>query len=179
MASQVADLDARQKSQISPDKKKSLRRRNILIISGILLGVLVYRPLLGSLILRAAEHGNASQVRLLLKIGAKPDSFGWYIPIDQTPLMLAASKGSLPTVRLLLDHGADVNSSINEWSSTPLMCAVEGGNPAVVRLLIASGAHLNDIDGSEDTALTLAQDNHHPEIVQILKSAGAKELPKQ
>ena len=93
--------------------------------------------------------------------------------------MLAASKGSLPTVRLLLDHGADVNTGVNEWSVTPLMCAVEGGNPAVVRLLITKGAHLNDVNGSADSPLTLARADHRPEIVQILKSAGAQDMSKQ
>jgi len=160
-------------------KHKRSRRRLILAAIGVLLGALVYPRLLGYLILRAADHGDAPQVRFLLRIGARPDAFGWYVPDDQTPLMLAASRGSLPTVRVLLEHGADVNTGINEWSFTPLMCAVEGGNPAVVRLLIARGAHLDDADGSEETPLTLARANHRTEIAQMLKLAGASEPPKQ
>ena len=177
MAGQVADLDALQKSPISGKETKRARRKLVFIALGVVFAVLVYPRVLGDMVLRAADHGNAGQVQFLLRIGANPNSFGWYIPTDQTPLMLAASNGSLPTVRVLLDYGADVNTEVNEWSVTPLMCAVKGGNPAVVQLLIARGANLNDVDGSEDTPLTLARTHHHPEIVRILKSAGAKELP--
>ena len=167
----------RQNSNVLNKHKRS-RQRLILTAVGVLLGSLVCPRLLGYLILRAADHGDALQVRFLLRIGACPDAFGWYIPDDQTPLMLAASRGSLPTVRVLLKHGADVNTGINEWSFTPLMCAVEGGNPAVVRLLIARGAHLDDADGGGDTPLTLARINRRPEIVQMLKLAGANEPAK-
>lgn len=159
-------------------KYNRFRRRLIFIGLCIPLGVLIHPRVLGNLILRAADKGDASQVRLLLRGGANPNSFGWYIPTDQTPLMLAASRGSLPTVRVLVDHGADINTGVNDWSYTPLMCAAEGGNPAVVRLLIARGAHLDAINGNGETPLTLARSTSHPEIVQALKWAGAKEVPK-
>ncbi len=172
-------VDIKRSMPVLSRKPKRFRKRLVLIPVALLVSIFIYPRLLGDLVLGAADNGNALEVRILLRLGAKPDSYRWYIPIDQTPLMLAASKGSLPTVQVLLAHGADVNTDVNEWSSTPLMCAVEGGNPAVVRLLIARGAHLDAVDGSDDTALTLARTNHHPEIVQILKAAGAAEMPKQ
>ena len=172
-------VDIKRSKFVQSCQPKRFRKWFVLIPVALLLGILLHPRLLGNLILGAADNGNALEVRILLHLGAKPDSYGWYIPIDKTPLMLAASKGSLPTVQVLLAHGADVNTDVNEWSHTPLMCAVEGGNPAVVRLLIARGAHLDAVDGSDDTALTLARTNHHPEIVQILKAAGAAEMPKQ
>ena len=176
---QGAESDGADQISSQGGKRQRFRWPLILVALCALLGVFVYPRLLGSLILRAADHGNAAQVGFLLGIGAKADSFGWYIPNDQTPLMLAASKGSLPTVRLLLYHGANVNTGINEWSSTPLMCAVEGGNVAVVRLLVAKGAQLDSVDGSGDTALTLARADHRPEIVRLLKAAEAAERAKQ
>ncbi len=178
MPNTVADATTPQIST-SPSRRRRFRKVFIFVALAVLLVVPVYPRLLGNMISCAADHGNTGQVRFLLMIGANPDSFGWYVPVDRTPLMLAASDGSLSTVRVLLDHGADVNTGVNAWSSTPLMCAVEGGNPAVVRLLIARGAHLNDVDGGDDTPLTLAQTYHHPEIVQILKLAGAAKLPQR
>ena len=157
-----------------PTYPKRLLSRLILGAVGIACAVVIYPRLLGNFILNAAEQGKTSQVRRLLRLGADPNSFGWKIPIDQTPLMLAASKGSLPTVQVLLDHGADVNTGVNEWGVTPLMCAVESGNPAVVRLLLTHRLHLDYSDGSNETALTLARSGHHPEIVQMLRRAGEK-----
>jgi ankyrin repeat protein len=54
-----------------------------------------------------------------------------------SPLMYAASLGSLESMRLLLDAGADPNAA-NDFAATPLMwCA---GDPAKVRLLLSKGA---------------------------------------
>lgn len=57
-----------------------------------------------------------------------------------TPLMYAAALGSLESVRLLLDAGADPNAA-NDFAATPLMwCA---GDAAKVRLLLSKGANVN------------------------------------
>ena len=55
-----------------------------------------------------------------------------------SPLMYAAALGSLESMRLLLDAGADPNAA-NDFAATPLMwCA---GDAAKVRLLLSKGAH--------------------------------------
>lgn len=57
-----------------------------------------------------------------------------------SPLMYAAALGSLESMRLLLDAGADPNTA-NDFDATPLMwCA---GDAAKVRLLISKGANVN------------------------------------
>jgi len=54
-----------------------------------------------------------------------------------SPLMYAAALGSLESMRLLLDAGADPNGA-NDFAATPLMwCA---GDAAKVRLLLSKGA---------------------------------------
>jgi ankyrin repeat protein len=54
-----------------------------------------------------------------------------------SPLMYAAALGSLESMRLLLDAGADPNAA-NDFAATPLMwCA---GDDAKVRLLLSKGA---------------------------------------
>ncbi len=58
----------------------------------------------------------------------------------QSPLMYAAALGSLESMKMLLDAGADPNAA-NDFGATPLMwCA---GDPAKVRLLLAKGANVN------------------------------------
>ncbi|MBZ5593717.1 MAG: ankyrin repeat domain-containing protein [Acidobacteriia bacterium] len=57
-----------------------------------------------------------------------------------SPLMYAAALGSLESIRLLLDAGADPNAG-NSFDATPLMwCA---GDAAKVRLLLSNGANPN------------------------------------
>ena len=57
-----------------------------------------------------------------------------------SPLMYAAAVGSLESMRLLLDAGADPNAA-NDFGATPLMwCA---GDAAKVRLLLGKGANVN------------------------------------
>src|SRR5579862_3084631 len=54
-----------------------------------------------------------------------------------SPLMYAAALGSMDSMRLLLDAGADPNAG-NNFDATPLMwCA---GDAAKVRLLLSKGA---------------------------------------
>ena len=94
------------------------------------------------------------------------DTVGW------TPLEIAASKGSAECVSLLLAADADVTlRSINKW--TALHAAAYGGDPDCVKAILAHHPDLNSRDDCGHTPLKLAAD--HPDIVAILKAAGATE----
>lgn len=165
-----------------PRQPRKPRRKRILagllsLILILLILVLTAPPTRTLLLLSAADRGDAAKVRLLLRWGTDPDASGLYIPADQTPLMLAARRGSWPTVQVLLAHGADVNWGGNDWSVSPLMCAVEGGNEDIVRALIARGADVNASDGSAETPLSLAREHHRAALVALLKRAGATDPP--
>ncbi|TGZ80740.1 hypothetical protein EX30DRAFT_299552, partial [Ascodesmis nigricans] len=54
-------------------------------------------------------------------------------------LQVAAASGSEESVRLLLDHGADLNAQ-GLYYGTFLQAAAAKGNEAVVRLLLSHGA---------------------------------------
>ena len=60
-------------------------------------------------------------------------------------LHLAATRGRLNLVKMLLKRGAEVQAR-GRRGCTPLFSAVEGGNPDVVRLLLDHGAdaHIRD-----------------------------------
>src|SRR5262245_1629326 len=77
-------------------------------------------------------------------------------------------------VRLLLDHGAEVNQP-DVSRISPLLKACSGGVPArVVQLLLDRGADVNALYEGE-TALDRALCGGNDEIVALLKRAGAKQ----
>ena len=49
----------------------------------------------------------------------------------------------MPKARLLLDHGADINTIDEEYRSTPLGCAARRGQKEMVELLLERGADPN------------------------------------
>ena len=60
-----------------------------------------------------------------------------------TPLHTASYRGQLDAVRLLLDHGADVNMATYEGMGTPLRSAYDGRHLDVMRLLLEHGANVD------------------------------------
>jgi len=88
-----------------------------------------------------------------------------------TPLMHAAALGSLDTVRLLLDHGANINAR-SAAGATPLMWAA--ADPAKVQLLVERGADVKAASESGRTALLLAaMSDQSAETVRLLLARGA------
>ena len=70
----------------------------------------------------AASVGNEEIVALLLAKKAVVDALA---PNKTTPLMMAARSGHIYTVKLLLDHGADVRLR-NEWGMNAIDFARDG-----------------------------------------------------
>jgi ankyrin repeat protein len=118
----------------------------------------------------AIRSNDNTQVETLLRNGAAVevrDRRG-----GATPLMHAAAFGSIETMRLLLDKGADVNAR-STAGATALMWAAT--DLSKVRLLIDRGADVNAVSESGRTALMLAamSEGSGP-IVRLLLSHGAK-----
>ena len=88
----------------------------------------------------ACTNGSAAMVAALLKAGE--DANVVVTPDGDTALMMAARTGKVDAVRVLLDHGAQVNGT-NPRGQTPLMWAVSEKNAAAAKLLIERGANVN------------------------------------
>lgn len=85
---------------------------------------------------------------------------------------LASFMGSEVIVRLLLDRGADVNST-SGYFETALLAALEGDHPALVELLLCRGINVNDSSSKHGTALHYACLRRSKATVRMLLNYGA------
>jgi hypothetical protein len=131
-------------------------------------------------LLDAVEEGDIAKVQELLKKGADPNARDhgprerWW-RYGKTPLCLAVEHGHSEIVKLLIEHGADVNASCYIDSfETPLHRAVVDDNIEIAKLLIQNGADVNarrSFDGL--TPLHLAALNGYSKMVRLLLENGA------
>lgn len=142
-------------------------------------------------LLAAARLGHAEVARALLEHGASIEALD---RDGKTPLILAAEgaaegasegdsegasggaaeNGHLETVRALLEHGADIESTGGEKSrTTPLGFAAMSEDAEVVKLLLEHGAAVDVQNRSDVTPLMLAAFGEEPASVEHLLEAGA------
>lgn len=99
-----------------------------------------------------------------------------------TPLMAAASVGSIEAVRMLIDGKADTNVP-DKSGRTPLMGAADRGGMDIALALLADGADPNAKDCSGMGAIELAQARGHHEVAaaierSMISSAMASRQPR-
>jgi ankyrin repeat protein len=79
-------------------------------------------------------------IEKLLKAGADANSVSTE---GETALMTAARAGDIASVKVLLDHGADIDAKESWHGETALMWAAAEKHPALMKTLIARGADVN------------------------------------
>lgn len=138
-------------------------------------------PLVG-----AVQSGNADLAKTLLAKGVDPNQFDWPggqfdWPAGQlgwhgtTALHVAAERNSLELVKLLVEHGADVNVR-NRLGEAPLLLAIRSFplEPfETVKYLVEHGADVNASSRLGETALSAAAANGDTRIVDFLLAHGA------
>ncbi|HYD17420.1 MAG TPA: ankyrin repeat domain-containing protein [Patescibacteria group bacterium] len=117
--------------------------------------------LVRKLFLASVQSGNTEIVAQIL--GSHPESANWAMPPfpfrpfeeSMTALMMAAERGHIDIVRLLLKAGAERDAQESKGFSA-LMLAAQGGHKNVVDAMLEHSANtaLRNKDG--DTAATLA-----------------------
>ncbi len=137
------------------------------------------------LLYNAAATGDTSLLGLLLRLGLKVNdttSFG------ETPINGALSYRTPATLKMLVDHGADVNyQNLHELSLpavkgfTPLMNAAIANDSESFLFLLDHGADPNMRSKNGVTALILLQqsDSNDPEMTEALIKHGARVGDKQ
>jgi ankyrin repeat protein len=96
-----------------------------------------------------------------------------YCPSSLTSLHVAAWKGNLDVVRILIDSGAIVNCVVAETGDTPLMFACGNGHIDVVTYLLDHGADIDVQNRSGSTALLEACIKRSKKVAMELISRGA------
>lgn len=134
------------------------------------------------LLVNACEAGRAAEVQLLLEQGALPRAReAW------PPIVLAAMGGHDPVIALLLasDDPAGSGDSLRAVTAprmeavdamgpggwTALMMAADRGHASTVKLLLEHGAAVGRENAWGRTALDLAEENGHGDVVGVLRRA--------
>jgi len=129
----------------------------------------------------AAVNGNAEILKLLVQAGANAnaeDKDGGVTPLYMVSM---ENRGGFEKtneiIKLLIDGGADPNIACTESKITPLMWFVYKENIEGIKYILKNGADVNLKREDGNTALSLAIKDREEEIITILKSYGAIEIP--
>jgi ankyrin repeat protein len=121
----------------------------------------------------AAFFGHQAVVELLLRVGAEVDSPSKNA-MRVRPLHSAIANRRTAIAKLLIEHGADVNSTQAD-DFTPLHEAAQNGLLEITQLLLDRSAHVNAKLSNGKTPLTLAIEQHHVEVEELLRRYGAED----
>ena len=118
-----------------------------------------------SLLILAVRDGHTETAKVILRFRPKVDHRN---RSGDSALMLAASKGNMELLDLLLANGAKTDPIVggNVWTALHY-AAFEGKLPAVERLL-AARANINALTPNLSDALMLAARNGHTDVVRRL-----------
>eukprot|EP01118_Nematostelium_gracile_P006903 TRINITY_DN2230_c0_g3_i2.p1 TRINITY_DN2230_c0_g3~~TRINITY_DN2230_c0_g3_i2.p1 ORF type:complete len:471 (-),score=123.49 TRINITY_DN2230_c0_g3_i2:43-1455(-) len=124
----------------------------------------------------AACWGATECCKILLEKGANVDAKA---QDDSTPLCFAAEKGHTIIAKMLIDHGAKLESKNDpeeKGGATPLLLAAHNGHIEVVKLLLEKSANILEktIDGLNALHLAIRSGTDNPELIQLLINAGAE-----
>ncbi len=89
-----------------------------------------------------------------------------------TPLFYAAEDNTVDIAKILLRHGANIESK-TEYGATPLFHAAREGNTEIIEFFIKHGANVNAINNSNESPLYYAIKENVAEIVDVLLRNGA------
>ena len=118
----------------------------------------------------AVHKKHAEVVQLLIDAGAdteRKDDDG------RSPLHLASRSGELTTVKMLVKAGADVRATDAKGNTCLIFAACFGLTDTVRYLLGLPEVDLNHQQSKNFTALHLAVQKKHADVVQVLIDAGA------
>lgn len=126
------------------------------------------------MLIKAAQNGDLTMARNAINQGAnvytKTESM---LGEGVTPLEIAAGRGNINIVSLLLNAGVDINFK-NDLGRTVLTEAALAGRYDTVLFLLDRGAAVNSQDNGGYTPLDKAIEYGHENIVRLLWKRGGQ-----
>jgi ankyrin repeat protein len=127
----------------------------------------------GSAVFLCAQHNRPDFMRILFKYGALPapkPSVGHNDARQRNsaPIHIAASRNNTGAMKVLLEHGADVNQKILTSGATALILAAHTGFIEAMKVLVDFDADLDAYDLDRRTALHKACESGHLKAVELL-----------
>ncbi|KAJ7326499.1 putative multiple ankyrin repeats single kh domain protein [Mycena albidolilacea] len=118
----------------------------------------------------ALEGGGLEAVKILLE--AWIHLVGTQV-LPHHLVVIASERGQSDSVRLLLEHGADINTADKEYNT---LCAASlNGHFNTIRVLLEKGAEVNAMSGRYGSVLQAASLRGNVEIVELLLENGAED----
>jgi ankyrin repeat protein len=127
------------------------------------------------------KQGNIAKVKQEIANGVEIDCVDEYT--SQTPLMCAVASphANIDMLRLLIENGADVNATEEQYQTTVLGLAVQSGNLDKIKFILDAGADINYQTSSGYDVLInamygrdIAKDENLIAIINLLIQRGAK-----
>lgn len=125
----------------------------------------------GTALISAVKTKNIVMVRLLLSNGANVNLIN---NDGESPLLFAAYQGDENLIKILLKAGANPNQARKRFKIAPLHVAAARGEVVIIRALIENKANVNLPAEAGVTALRIAREFDHDEVINLLQQAGAK-----
>ncbi len=121
---------------------------------------------LGEDLLAAVRKGDAARVQALLAQGADANAKS---PYGATGLFFAADRGNVEIIKILLDHGANVNVKDTFYGATALSWATQKERWDVIKLLLGKGATA----GADDVLMTAVEKGNAEIVKAVLEKKDA------
>lgn len=116
----------------------------------------------------AIYAGDLVAVRKLIAHGANPQAADHH---GLTALHCAVNANAVVIAGFLIEQGSDINARNEKMDMTPLHLAAFYGIAPIAALLISHGARTDIRDEAGDTALKIARNMGHQQIVALLEQA--------
>lgn len=129
-----------------------------------------------TVLMQAAEAGQAGNVTALARAGADPNATAGLQAYTMTALHLAAAQGDIPTIEALLAAGARPGA-MADWMGdrvTPLHLAAARGDVAAIDALLEGGADPSAPSRKGATPVRSARDNGKDAAAAHLARRGGK-----
>lgn len=124
----------------------------------------------------ATQSGSYETVKTLIEAGADVKKYPSVVStIESSTLHEAVSTGQSAIVKLLLDHGIEIDNTETLSENTALAFAVRIGKAKIAQMLIERGAYLGAVTEvpyyEGRTALELAKKDGHKAAVEVVENA--------